>query len=114
VEVETRHCPVCGAAFSEGRLYARGYSTGKAYVVGSLWWRANRKIPRERPFRLFGRAYFAEKAVRVRLLGGNGLFAEEARPYEVPGWYCPNCKNVFAWFNAPGVPPELNPGEGSE
>ena len=99
VEARMRCCPVCGAAFGEGKLYTMGRMAGKFYISGSLCWKASRRIPRKHPLRLFGRVYFAEMTVRVRLMsdGDDG----------VPGWYCPNCKKVFAWFDAPDVPPEL-------
>ncbi len=112
VEPNVRHCPVCGAEFCEGKLYAMGKSLEYSHfclgaVAGSLWWEANEKIPCERPLRLLGK----QKAVKVCLLGDPEYLHDEECPKEVPGWYCPSCKKVFAWFDAPGVPLELCDGE---
>ena len=106
-------CPVCGSAFQKGELSVVGYSTGKAHVTGSLWWVANEKIPRKRPLRLFGKTYFAEKSVKVLLMRGVTLFGDSGAPDCLPGWYCPNCKKIYAEFDAPNVPLELGGARGN-
>jgi hypothetical protein len=80
------------------------------YISGSLWWKADQKIPRKRPLKLFGRTFFSHRLVQIRLLRQTSFFDEES-PSEAPAWYCPDCKKVFAWFDAPGVPPEVCGGE---
>ena len=99
-EKMSTRCPSCGGMTAAGELNTAGYGA-------SLQWCAARKVPRKHPIRFLKNEYFHLWKVRVGLMGLDLTLSGEEIPLYVPAWYCPNCEKVFAWFDAPGVPPEL-------
>lgn len=93
-------CPACGGTTAVGEL-----SLGSK--ADFLQWCAARKIPRKHPIGFLKSEVFHQREVKVRLMGSVFSFSGADVPGYVLAWYCPNCKKVFAWFDAPSVPPEL-------
>ena len=98
-------CPACGSETARGEM---SIAWGRGAV---LFWRSDAKIPREHPFKLFNIGFLQRTAVRVDLMATAFSLTRGDPQEHVPARYCPNCKKVFAWFDAPGVPPEVCGGE---
>ena len=98
---ESHRCPACGSETARGQLTV---ASSRGAV---LFWRSDAKIPRKRPFKLFKIDFLQRKAVRVNLIAATLTLVKGDPEEHVPAWYCPNCRKIFPWFDAPDVPPEL-------
>lgn len=86
-------CPVCGRETVSGKILLVGR--------GGLQWIADAGIPRKRPLRVFGRALFATKRLAASLRAFDWYQSE--RDAGAPGWYCFNCKKIFAIIDVPDL-----------
>lgn len=95
MENTTPVCPFCSGQLEKGVLEV----TGTARSHGSLKWESEQKVKcLKRPL-LFGKAKEVERKRLIKVLDMKSFMPPKNVSVEETGWYCPNCKKIYAAFD---------------